>query len=240
MTKDASKLPSKASGDAAQVDAFLSDLARTPTQNCKNGAVGRLLFAMDATASREPSWDQAARIQGEMFEATRGLGALQVQLAFFRGFGEFKVSPWLSKASEIHRLMTSVYCRAGITQVEKVLKHGRNEAARRGVRAIVYIGDCFEEDVDGVGQVAGELGLLGVPVFMFHEGLDATAARAFRHIAKLSGGAYVRFDEGSAAVLKRLFAAVAVFATGGLAALDDFARREGGEVLKISRQMTRG
>ncbi len=235
MAKDTPRLPSKTSG-GAQLDAFLDDLARVRTGGQKDAA-GRLLFAMDATASRQPSWDQAARIQGEMFEATRNLGALRVQLAFFRGFGEFKVSGWLSDAKEIHRLMTSVYCLAGTTQVEKVLKHGRNEAGRCAVRAIVYVGDCFEEDVDGVAQVAGELGILGVPVFMFHEGADATAVRAFRHIAKLSGGAYVRFDEGSAEVLKRLFAAVAVFATGGRAALDDYARREGGEILQISHQM---
>lgn len=236
MIKDKSKLPSRTSG-TTQVDAFLDNLARTDPQGGRDGVEGRLVFAMDATASREASWDQASRIQGEMFEATRNLGALGVQLAFFRGFGEFKVSRWLSDANEIRRLMMSVSCRAGSTQVGKVLKHGCNEALRSGVRAIVYVGDCFEEDVDGVGEVAGELGILGVPVFMFHEGTDATAARAFRHIAKLSGGAYVRFDEGSAEILKRLFAAVAVFAAGGRAALDDYARREGGEILQISHQM---
>ena len=201
-------------------------------------ADGRLLFAMDATASREHSWDQAAQIQGKMFEATRNIGNLHIQLAFFRGFGEFKVSGWQSSPTQIHRLMSSVFCLAGETQVEKVLKHARNEAGRQGVRALVFVGDCFEEDLDRVGQVAGELGLLGVPAFMFHEGTDAQAERAFRHIAKLSGGAYAHFDAGSAEALKRLLMAVAVFAAGGRAALDDYAQLHGGAALKITSQLT--
>jgi len=228
-------LPTQAS-DATVIDTFLKDLNNTPVP-FKDGAGGRLLFAMDATASREHSWDMAARIQGDMFEATRGIGGLAVQLAFFRGFGEFKVSGWLTAPEEIHRLMSAVYCMAGQTQVEKVLKHARNQASRSAIRAVVYVGDCFEENVDQVGQVAGELGLLGVPVFTFHEGDDAGAERAFRHIAKLSGGAYAHFDAASPELLKKLLSAVAVFAAGGRGALDEYARVQGGDILQITRQM---
>ncbi len=233
---DDDKILTRTQSSTAQVDAFLDALGSIPAR-MPGAADGRLLYAMDATASREHSWDQAAKIQGEMFEATRAIGNLHIQLAFFRGFGEFRVSGWQSKPSEIHRLMSSVFCLAGQTQVEKVLKHARNEAGRQGVRALVYVGDCFEEDLDAVGQVAGELGLLGVPAFMFHEGTDAQAERAFRHIAKLSGGAYAHFGAGSAETLKRLLLAVAVFATGGRAALDDYARRKGGEALHITKQL---
>ncbi|MFB0991296.1 MAG: VWA domain-containing protein, partial [Rhodospirillales bacterium] len=66
---------------------------------------GRLIFAMDATASRQPSWDTAAQIQVEMFSATSSLGGLAVQLAFYRGFGEFKVSQWTNNGAEMTRLM---------------------------------------------------------------------------------------------------------------------------------------
>lgn len=235
MADDDSALPSTQSS-SAQVSAFLDALARVPAR-APGAADGRLLFAMDATASREHSWDQAAQIQGKMFEATRTVGNLKIQLAFFRGFGEFRVSGWQSSAAEIQRLMSSVFCLAGETQVEKVLKHARNEAGRQGVRALVFVGDCFEEDLDRVGKVAGELGLLGVPAFMFHEGANAQAERAFRHIAKLSGGAYAHFDAASAEALKRLLMAVAVFASGGRAALDDYARLNGGEALKITSQL---
>ena len=221
------------------IDAFLDDLNKTPVPFA-GGRGGRLLFAMDATASREPTWDMAAHIQGEMFEATRDIGGLAVQLAIFRGFGEFKVTGWLTSAQDIHRLISKVFCLAGETQVEKVLKHARNEATRSAVRAVVYVGDCFEENLDHVGQVAGELGLLGVPVFVFHEGFDTHAERAFRHIAKLSGGAYARFDAGSAEMLKKLLGAVAVFAAGGRGALDAYAKVQGGDILRITEQLRGG
>lgn len=238
MVGDDDNLPSKPSGIAA-VGAFLDDMKKVPVP-FKDGAGGRLVFAMDATASREPTWDMASRIQGEMFEATRDIGGLAVQLAFFRGFDEFKVSGWLTDANDIHRLMSSVFCLAGQTQVDKVLKHARNQATKAGVRAVVYVGDCFEEDVDQVGRTAGELGILGVPVFVFHEGQDANAERAFRHFAKLSGGAYVHFDATSPDVLKKLLGAVAVFAAGGRAAFDTYAKLHGGDILQIADQMKRG
>lgn len=238
MVDKKNNLPTETS-DASAIDAFLKDMNKTPLP-FEGGGGGRLLFAMDATASREHSWDMAARIQGDMFEATRGIGGLAVQLAFFRGFGEFKVSDWLSEPQEIHRLMSSVFCLAGQTQVEKVLKHARNQAARSGIRAVVYVGDSFEENVDLVGQVAGELGILGVPVFLFHEGHDPNAERAFRHFAKLSGGAYVHFDAASPDMLKKLLSAVAVFAAGGREALDDYAQVQGGDILRITDQMKGG
>lgn len=250
MTDETDNLPSKSSSPSA-VDAFLHNLNTQPVPfqgGAQGGNGGRLLFAMDATASREHSWDMAARIQGTMFEAVQDIGGLAVQLAFFRGFGEFKVSAWQTNAQDIQRLMSSVFCMAGQTQVEKVLKHARNEATRAGVRAVVYVGDCFEENVDAVGQVAGELGLIGVPVFVFHEtgheigrgGQDGVAERAFRHIAKLSGGAYAHFDASSAEKLKKLLAAVAVFAAGGRSALDAYAKVQGGEILQITQQMRGG
>ena len=240
MSNEDDNLPASRSS-ASDVDAFLNaaNKAPAPYKNAKGGG-GRLLFAMDATASREPSWDMAARIQSNMFDATQGIGGLQVQLAFFRGFEEFKVSKWLSDAGEIHRLMSSVFCLAGQTQILKVLKHARNEAGRAGVRAVVYVGDSFEENVDAVGQVAGELGILGVPVFLFHEGGDPNAGRAFKQFAKLSGGAYVQFDSASPDMLKKLLSAVAVFAAGGRTALDDYAQIQGGDVLAITNQMKGG
>ncbi len=235
--KDKDQLPAQAS-DVSEIDAFLDHMKKTPAPVQKGGAGGgRLLFAMDATASREPSWDMAAHIQGDMFNATQGIGNLAVQLAFFRGFGEFKVSGWLSDPKEIHRLMSSVFCMAGQTQIGKVLKHARNQAASTGIRALVYVGDSFEEDVDAVGHVAGELGILGVPVFAFHEGQDPLARRAFQHIAKLSGGAYVHFDAASPDMLKKLLSAVAVFAAGGQGALNDYAEVQGGDILRITSQL---
>ncbi len=223
---------------AANVDAFLQKAAAIPRGKAP-GSGGRLLFALDATASRQPTWDHAAHIQAEMFQAASALGGLDIQLAFFRGFGEFKVSSWTGNGSEILRLMTSVTCMAGTTQLGKVLKHARNEQKRRKIDALVYVGDCFEEDIDEIGSVAGELGLLGLPCFMFHEGVDPIATFAFQQIAKLSGGAYFSFDAASASVLKDLLRAVAVYASGGFMALKDHTQRQGGEVRQLTDQLAR-
>jgi hypothetical protein len=224
----------------ADVQAFLARLRATPAPAATPGRRGRLLFALDATASRQPTWDRAAKIQGEMFLAAAGLGGLEVQLCFYRGFGEFKTSPWLDRAPELVRMMTTVTCRAGQTQLGKVLQHAVNETRERKVAALVFVGDCVEEDVDRLGALAGQLGVLGLPAFMFHEGSDKVAGFAFREIARLSGGAYCRFDQGSADQLRELLSAVAVFAAGGRPALADLARRRGGAVLQITRQLGGG
>lgn len=220
MAKRPDKLPS--TSGKTDVDTFLAKLSATPPSGR-----GRLIFAMDATASREPTWAQACRIQNEMFTATDALGGLDVQLVFYRGFGECKASGWLSNADDLVRRMMAVRCLGGQTQIGKVLGHAAREAAKHKVGALVFVGDCMEEDIDAVCSQAGELGLLGVPAFLFHEGDDPAAARTFQQIAKLTGGAYCRFDASSADQLKRLLGAVAVYVAGGAAALVDYTKRTG-------------
>ncbi|MSO85093.1 MAG: VWA domain-containing protein [Rhodospirillales bacterium] len=230
------RLPDKRSDKS--VAEFLERVKAVPAPGARSATgQGRLLFAMDATASREAAWDRAARIQGEMFQAAAAVGGLGVQLAFYRGFAEFKASRWTGDSAEMTSLMGSVFCFAGETQIRKVLRHAVNETQAARVNALVFVGDACEEDIDRIGQAAGELGLLGVPAFMFHEGEDAAAAFAFREIAKLTRGAYVRFDAGSADALRDLLAAVTVFAAGGGTALSQLARAKGGEALAIARQM---
>lgn len=234
MGKDDRKLPEQAATGAVQD--FLSKLAATPAPR-PDGARGRLLFAMDATASREPTWDRACHIQGEMFRETAALGGLDVQLVYYRGFQELKKTAWLSNGPELLHCMTSVTCRGGQTQIERVLEHAIAETRRGKISAMVFVGDCMEENADRLCHLAGELGLLGVPVFVFHEGGEPAAARTFRQIARLSNGAYCPFDSGSARQLRDLLAAVAVFAAGGRKALEDFGRRTGGQALLLTRQV---
>ena len=190
-------------------------------------ATGRLVFGMDATMSRQPTWDLALSLQGEMFEAVAEVGGLDVQLVYFRGFGECKASKWVRDPMSLARLMSSVSCRGGRTQIEKVLSHTRKETRDKPVNALVYVGDCMEERVDDLCHVAGELGMLNVPVFAFQEGYDATAENAFKEIARLSKGAYCRFDAGSAAQLRDLLTAVAVYAAGGRKALKQLEGQQG-------------
>lgn len=186
----------------------------------KGGAArGRLVFAMDATMSRQPTWDMALSLQAQMFDAVAEVGGLDVQLVYFRGFGECRSSKWVSNPKALGRLMTQVSVRGGQTQIGKVLAHTRSETSKHPVNALVYVGDCMEEDIDALCAKAGELGLLGVPAFFFQEGGNAVAEQAFREMARLTNGAWCRFDSGSAAQLRDLLTAVAVYAAGGQAAL---------------------
>ena len=220
-----------------QVDAFLAKVRAAPVP--APGRRGRLIFALDATASREPTWDVAMQIQGEMFSETAALGGLDIQLAYYRGFAEFAAGPWEARAPDLLRRMSAVSCLAGQTQIAKLLAHARAEAERGKVDALVFVGDCVEEDVDRLGRLAGELGLLGVRAFLFHEGADSAARQAFEHIAKLTGGACCPFDRSSASQLKDLLSAVAVYAAGGRRALADFSRRRGGVALRLTHQLDR-
>jgi hypothetical protein len=219
-----------------ELQAFLQKLASL--ENVKPASSkGRLIFAIDATASREPTWKQACRIQGQMFEATRTLGGLEVMLCYYRGYQEFRTTAWLDNAAGLLKKMQTVGCLGGYTQIARVLQHAKNEASSKKVDALVFVGDCMEESIDHLCRLAGELGLLGVPIFIFQEGHDRNAELAFRQIAKLSKGAHCRFDANSAEQLRELLNAVAVYAAGGKNALERFSRLRGGMSLGLLRQI---
>lgn len=208
--------PVEGASSRADIEAFLrhaSDIA--PLE----GGRGRMIFGLDATMSRQPTWDTATRLQGEMFEEAGRVGGLEVQLIYYRGFAECRASRWVADTAALRDLMTAIECRGGHTQIRKVLAHARRESARKKVQALVFVGDAVEEPVDTLAQLAGELGLLGVPAFMFHEGHDPAVERTFREIARLTNGAYVRFTQAAAAELASLLRAVAAYAAGGKKAL---------------------
>lgn len=221
----------------SEVETFLQKVAATPAPARQAGTRGRLIFALDATASRQPTWDRAMHLQGEMFHEASRLGGLDIQLVFYRGFGECKASRWHSDGKTLLRAMTAVNCLAGQTQIARVLRHAIKETKQRRVDALVFIGDCVEEDVDELGHMAGQLGLLGVPCFIFHEGQDPSARTAFEQMAKLSGGACCAFDPNSAQELRDLLSAVAVYASGGRQALLDFSQHRGGRVPQLTHQL---
>ena len=237
------KKPPVAAGDKAlpeavstssEIDAFVRQMkAVTPTQR---GERGRLMFAMDATMSRQPTWDMALKLQADMFIEVKAIGGLDVQLVYFRSYDECRASPWVSDAAALARLMTGVRCLGGFTQIRKVLKHARREAEKKKVDALVYVGDCMEENVDELAQLAGALGMLGVPAFLFQEGDDRPAEMAFREIARLTRGAYCRFAPGAAQELAELLRAVAAYAAGGLKALSD-ASRNSSATQKLLQQL---
>ncbi|WP_156013126.1 VWA domain-containing protein [Thioalkalivibrio sp. HK1] len=227
---------SKEISTSDEVDRFLARAARTPLSTERQGR-GRLLFAMDATASRERTWDRACHIQGEMFTVTDAIGGLSVQLCHYRGFHEFEAGPWLSNAKDLLARMSAVRCAAGATQIERVLRHAASQAEKARIDAMVFVGDCVEEDVDRLCAAAGVLRLHSIPVFIFHEGYDPSAERAFGEIARLTGGACCRFDASSAAELRDLLRAVATYAAGGRLALKALGKREGGAIRLLEHSL---
>ena len=225
MTSDKKRTPVRRPGaepearsGSPEIDAFLAE-ARTRAPAVTEGGRGRLIFALDATMSRQPTWDTALRLQAEMFEEAGKVGGLDIQLAYFRGFNECRASRWVGDARALRDLMTGIECRGGHTQIGKILAHARRETAKKKVNVLVFVGDALEEKIDDLAAKAGELGMLGVKAFIFQEGHDPLVERGFREIARLSNGAYARFDAAAAGQLGQLLRAAAVYAAGGIKAL---------------------
>ncbi len=231
-TRPATRAKTEVQSTSGEIEAFLAQAkAVTPTP----GRRGRLIFALDATMSRQPTWDSAVQIQSEMFQEAGKVGGLDVQLLYYRGLSECRASRWISDTRALAELMSGILVRGGYTQIGKVLAHARRETQKQRVQAMVFVGDAMEEDVDAVCAKAGELGLLGVPVFIFQEGRNAKVEAAFREIARLTRGAYARFDHSAVGELAALLRAVAAYAAGGRKALTD----QGGAKAKLLLEQLR-
>lgn len=211
-----------AASTSAEVSAFLK--AAKAVAPAATGARGRLIFALDATMSRQPTWDMAQAIQAEMFREAAKVGTLDIQLVYFRGQSECRASGFVSDAQRLAGLMARISCEGGHTQIARVLSHTEEAAQAERIHALVFVGDAFEEGIDHVCAIAGRLALKNVPVFLFQEGADVSASQAFGEIARLTRGAHVRFDPGAARQLADLLKAVAVYASGGRAALEHASR----------------
>jgi hypothetical protein len=220
----------------ADIDAFLNQV-KSPGPATSSGQRGRLVFALDATMSRQPLWDTACSLQADMFRETSAIGGLDVQLVYYRGLAECRASRWVSDARQLGGLMEKIDCRGGHTQIAKVLAHAKRENEVKKVQALVFVGDAMEEPIDDLCAAAGQLGLLGVPAFVFQEGHDAVAEQAFREMARLSRGAYCRFDVSAAHELAELLRAVAAYAAGGIKALTDLKTRHNSGAVKLLAQL---
>lgn len=188
---------------------------------------GRMIFALDATASRAATWAVARKVQAEMFREAAPIGRLDVQLVYYRGNSdrqECRASKWKSSGEEIARLMDMIDCRCGVTQIGKVLDHALRETEKAPVQALVFIGDAMEGDhVDELARLAGELGARGVPIFVYQEGRDPTVRKAFRLMALKSGGEYFEFNPESDRAVEQLseqLGAVARLTMGDTEALE--------------------
>jgi hypothetical protein len=189
------------------------------TRRIAQPAAARLVFGLDATASREATWDAAAGLQGEMFKAVPG--GLAVQLVYFGGVDRPRAGPFLTSGSTLARYMTTIRCRSGNTQIAGILRHVASEHARQPIAALVYIGDTVEEEPETLYGLAKTIA--PVPAFMFWENLPDSASRTaatFKQIASITGCAMLEFNRSAPQRLAGLLGAIGAYAAGGVKALE--------------------
>ena len=192
-----------------------------------SGQRGRLIFALDATMSRQPTWDTACRCRPTCSGKLPAIGGLDIQLVYFRGLGECRASAWVAGSDTLGRAdVRDRLPRRPYPDRQSSERTPGRERDAKSVQALVFVGDAMEEPIDDLCAGRRRAGLLGVPDFMFQEGSDPVAEKAYREIARLSRGAYCRFDTGAAHQLGELLRAVAAYAAGGIKALADLSARK--------------
>ena len=224
---------------AHQIASFVAEARSLAAADGSGSQLARLIFAIDATQSREATWDLASGLQVQMFQAAEAHGGLAVQLVYFRGIDECRASRWHERSRPLSNAMERVRCRAGHTQIGRVLRHVLRQRASGQIAALVLIGDACEEAADEVVGLAGQMAMVSVPVFAFHEGPDRSAERLFQEIARVTRGAFHRFDRSAPQALADALRAAAVFASGGQQALQRLAEKEGGTLRAIAAQVCR-
>ena len=192
------------------VSDFLVTAKKHPISNKQ---INRLILGIDATASREATWDIATSLHSDIFSVAEK--TLQIQLAYYRGIGDFKASEWTQSPQSLRSTMEKVQCLGGRTQISRFLQHCYTEALNNTLKGIVFIGDCCEEEPKEIIELAGKIGILGIPIFVFQEGNDAFANTVFRQIAKISRGAHSPFSVDSAKTLAELLEAVISYVVRG-------------------------
>ncbi|MBL4784719.1 MAG: VWA domain-containing protein [Cohaesibacteraceae bacterium] len=213
IAKTAGKVISRSSG--TDIDNFIDAVRLSvPGQ-------GKLIFALDATMSRQPTWDLACKLQSEMFSETAKLGTLDIQLVYYRGFRECRSSRWIRDSATLGAMMEGICVAGGQTQIKKILKHAKRVAKKDRASILVFVGDAMEESLDQLAHIAGQLALLNMKLLMFQEGEDAQAHSAFAELARITDGAHCVFDSNSPGELRELLHAAAIYAVGGKVALEN-------------------
>jgi hypothetical protein len=179
---------------------------------------GRIAFVIDATGSRERTWDASAQLQADMFTEAGQLGGLEMQVICFRDLDKVEASNWTIDARELQHWMRRIRCETGPTKYVRALARVRQEHQQTPINAVIVIGDMLEEEPQALFDAVGGL---GVPCFCFQEGDDLALREAFQAVAHLTKGAYCAFNTNAIAQLRELLRAVAAFAVGGLTALAD-------------------
>ena len=173
----------------------------------------RLVFAVDATASREPAWVAARQVTDALVKALPG--ELDVALAVHGGSRVHTFTAFTTDAATLRDRAAGVACEAGMTRLLPILS---TTLKQQSVRVIIYIGDVFEESLSHGRRLADQLGARGTKLIVLHDTTDPSARRdaeLFWDLAKRTGGCVLPFDADAPGRLRDILSAVAVYAVGG-------------------------
>ena len=202
------------------------------------GLRGRLIFALDATMSRQPLWDTACKLQADMFREAAAIGGLDVQLVYYRSLAECRASRLgvagraARRADDAHRLPRR--------------PHPDRQGARACARARPNARRCrrwcssatpWRRSSTISARRPASSACSACRPSCSRKATTPIAEQAFREIARLTKGAYCRFDPGAAHQLGELLRAVAAYAAGGMRALADLSARRDAGAIKLIGQM---
>jgi hypothetical protein len=176
----------------------------------------RLVFAIDATASREGAWKVATEITSTRFESVPD--KIEVSLAYHGGGHIKELSPFSTNAKTFLDKLQQIRCIGGRTAFNDILDR---VVHLPGVACCVYIGDCFEEREADALALARQLKLKGIKMFIFHDTSSSEiydtdhAARVFAKVVDICGGALMDFNDQSPKQAEEFLGAIALYAVGG-------------------------
>src|SRR5262249_45195432 len=148
------RLLNKVSSTVANVAAALPTVIGNvePPAETSTPSRPRLVFAVDATASREPAWAAARQVTDALVKALPG--ELDVALAVHGGARVHTFTEFTNNPATLRDRAAGISCIAGMTRLLPILA---TSLKRQAVRVIVYIGDVFEENLAAGRELANSL-----------------------------------------------------------------------------------
>jgi len=199
---------------AASIPAPITVATQSATQSARSAPRPRLVFAVDATESREATWRAAKQLTDVLLAALPG--ELDVALAVHGGNRLHTFTKFTSDAGALRNRAASVRCEMGYTRLLDILAR---VLETEGVSVVCYVGDAYEESARRGYKLAESLKARGIRLIVLFDGagwsdLDSHAAKVLAEMARRTGGALLPFDITALPKLRDLLEAVAVLAVG--------------------------
>ena len=209
---------------ALMEDALGRMLDDTYRENQPVPGTPRVILAL-ANHAQAAGWDRAKLLQHAMFKAAAG-SRLEMKFAFYgaddvNGVRRCRITTrWITDPDDMAAVIDRAECRCGCyVNIRDVLAQAVKEAEERPLRAVIIVGDAFHDDQDGLDEAAisaNRLRRAGTRVFLLQLGDDPTTERRLQYLARVSGGAYFRFDPRTQErQFSELWQAVSAYAAGG-------------------------